>query len=116
MVLNPWTNSMVSLSSLFPSVSFLIVEVSAYHVGGGWNDAALAKDIKSASVGFLNGTFQEFDLGNVFPWGLVIQWSEFYTQWYVSYIQTHLRQARLMLASKAAGANQCWHWRQQSGR
>ncbi len=44
--------------------------LSAYHTGAGTNDATLTPD--HGIHGFLNDTFQDFDLGNSFPYGLTL--------------------------------------------
>ncbi|CAD6563581.1 MAG: hypothetical protein ASARMPRED_000070 [Alectoria sarmentosa] len=45
--------------------------VSTYHTGAGFNDATLGS-IEIAAAGFLNETYQQFDLGDPFPWGMNI--------------------------------------------
>lgn len=45
--------------------------VSGYHTGAGENDVTL-ESIDVASVGFLNGTNQQFDYDDNFPWGMVM--------------------------------------------
>ena len=45
--------------------------VSGYHTGAGENDVTL-ESIDVASVGSLNGTNQQFDYGDTFPWGMVM--------------------------------------------
>lgn len=46
--------------------------VSAYHTGAGLNDATLGPGSEGSAKGFLNETYQQFDLGTAFPWGLSI--------------------------------------------
>lgn len=48
------------------------LDVSAYHTGAGLNDAVLGPFNDGSAKGFLNGTFQQFDLGTTFPWGFVM--------------------------------------------
>ncbi|KAF6226008.1 hypothetical protein HO173_012598 [Letharia columbiana] len=54
--------------------------VSGYHTGAGENDATL-ESIDAASVGFLNGTNQQFDYGTDFPWGMVMVLYDYYAEW-----------------------------------
>jgi len=42
---------------------------SSFKAGAGFNDVTLGP-IDVASKGFLNGTYQQFDYGTDFPWGL----------------------------------------------
>ena len=51
--------------------------VSSYHTGAGENDATL-ESIDVASVGYLNGSNQQFDLGTAFPWGVGIEVTDEY--------------------------------------
>lgn len=44
--------------------------VGGYHTGAGLGDAILDQSIDVAAAGYLNGTNQQFDLGNPFPWGM----------------------------------------------
>lgn len=46
--------------------------VAAYHTGAGLNDAVLISDMPGASKGFLNDSYQLFDFGTHFPWGMKI--------------------------------------------
>jgi hypothetical protein len=46
--------------------------VIAYHTGAGLNDAVLTSDIARASKGFLNDTYQLFDFGTQFSWGMTM--------------------------------------------
>lgn len=46
--------------------------VSPYHTGAGFNDATLGPFGDGAAKGFLNGTYQQFDLGITFPWGFAL--------------------------------------------
>lgn len=41
--------------------------VSNYHTGAGFNDATLGPLCDGAAKGFLNGTYQQFDLSTTFP-------------------------------------------------
>lgn len=45
--------------------------MSGYHTGAGENDVTL-ETIDVASIGYLNGTNQQFDYGTSFPWGMVM--------------------------------------------
>ncbi|KAL9072677.1 MAG: hypothetical protein Q9161_003385 [Pseudevernia consocians] len=54
--------------------------VSGYHTGAGENDVTL-ESIDVASVGFLNGTYQQFDYGTDFPWGMVMGLYDYYAEW-----------------------------------
>lgn len=51
--------------------------VSGYHTGAGMNDATLGS-IDVASVGYLNGTNQQFEYDTDFPWGMVMVLYDFY--------------------------------------
>ena len=51
--------------------------VSGYHIGAGLADATL-EAIDSASVGFLNGTQQQFDYGTDFPTGMTLKQDNVY--------------------------------------
>ncbi len=42
----------------------------AYHTGAGLNDVVLNSNVTGASPAFLNDTYQLFDFGSAFPWGL----------------------------------------------
>ncbi|OBT78094.1 hypothetical protein VF21_02749 [Pseudogymnoascus sp. 05NY08] len=54
--------------------------VQSYHTGAGLNDVALVSE--GGSAGYLNGTYQQFDLnGATFPSGLVLAYTETYTRW-----------------------------------
>lgn len=54
--------------------------VQSYHTGAGLNDVSLAT--KGGSAGFINGTYQQFDLsGSTFPSGLKLAYDSTYTQW-----------------------------------
>ena len=60
--------------------------VSAYHYGAGINAATLVSDRSVAAKGFYNDTepsspYQEFDLGNAFPWGLTLVGYAGYDNW-----------------------------------
>ena len=46
-------------------------------LGGGTNDVTL-EGIANASIGFLNGTYQQFDYDTTFPWGLLMGGDENY--------------------------------------
>lgn len=55
--------------------------VSGYHIGAGENDVTL-ESISDAAVGYLNGTYQQFDLGTSFPWGMVMEINyDYYAEW-----------------------------------
>ncbi|KAK4691532.1 hypothetical protein P7C71_g5489, partial [Lecanoromycetidae sp. Uapishka_2] len=54
--------------------------VSGYHTGAGTNDIVLTS-IEIASVGFLNGTYQQFDYNTSFPWGLEMGDDDNYAAW-----------------------------------
>ncbi|EKG11228.1 hypothetical protein MPH_11699 [Macrophomina phaseolina MS6] len=58
--------------------------LTAFHTGAGTNDAVLTSSKDSAATGFLNetadGSFQEFDFGNDFPWTMKIGY-EPYAAW-----------------------------------
>ena len=51
--------------------------VSGYHTGAGENDVTL-EFIDDASVGFLNDTYQQFDYGTDFPWGMFMGVYDYY--------------------------------------
>jgi hypothetical protein len=66
----------------YPAFSNLYVE--AYHTGAGFNDAVLVEKGSPntlAATGFLNGTYQEFNLGDDFPWGMVMTSDTTYDAW-----------------------------------
>lgn len=42
--------------------------VTAWHTGAGFNDAVLLNDSSTAAKGYLNDTYQQFNLGSEFPW------------------------------------------------
>jgi len=57
-----------------------------YHTGAGLNDVVLSSSSDGSPKGFLNGTYQEFDLGGDFPWGLDVSGSSNYANWEFAYI------------------------------
>jgi hypothetical protein len=61
-----------------PAFSNLYLE--SYHSGAGTGDAVLVPG-GSKFNGFLNGTYQEFDFGNPFPWGIYMI-DSFYGSWF----------------------------------
>ncbi|MCJ1432132.1 hypothetical protein MMC27_001488 [Xylographa pallens] len=70
--------------------AFSDLYLSAYHTGAGFNDAVLIPTNSTTGynttnfpgiVGFLNVTSQEFNLGNAFPWGMVMNPSDTYEAW-----------------------------------
>lgn len=65
--------------------------VSAYHTGAGENDATLESSIDVASVGYLNGTNQQFDLNSDFPWGFVMVLYDYYAGTYLTSVSPHCR-------------------------
>ncbi|MCJ1244255.1 hypothetical protein MMC30_001453 [Trapelia coarctata] len=64
-----------------PTFSNLYLE--SYHTGAGLGDAVLVPAAPGSrfSNGFLNGTYQEFDFGNIFPWGMYMT-SPTYGSWF----------------------------------
>ena len=46
--------------------------ISPYHTGAGFNDATLGPLDEGCAKGFLNGTYQQFDLASGYPWGFII--------------------------------------------
>jgi len=62
--------------------------VYGYHTGAGLNDAVLTSNISIASKGFLNATYQQFDYGTDFPWGLNLADVVQYTGWQPVQINT----------------------------
>lgn len=54
--------------------------VSGYHTGAGENDVTL-ESIDVASVGFLNGTNQQFNYDDDYPWGMVMDIYDNYAEW-----------------------------------
>ncbi|KAA6408537.1 MAG: hypothetical protein FRX48_07619 [Lasallia pustulata] len=52
------------------SKDYLYLE--AYHTGAGFNDGMVASSTEGAAKGFLDETYQQFDFGTAFPWGLYI--------------------------------------------
>ena len=46
--------------------------LEAYHTGAGFNDGTFASSTQGAAKAFLNETYQQFDLGTAFPWGIYI--------------------------------------------
>ncbi|KAK0508166.1 hypothetical protein JMJ35_009250 [Cladonia borealis] len=54
--------------------------VTSYHTGAGTSDVTL-EGIDVASVGFLNGTHQQFDYDTPFPWGLQMGGDDNYAAW-----------------------------------
>lgn len=56
--------------TLDPSSNKNGLYVIAYHTGAGLNDVILTSDLTGASKGFLNDTYQLFDFGTEFPWGM----------------------------------------------
>ena len=56
-----------------PAFSNLYLE--SYHTGAGLNDAVLVPAIPGSKFanGFLNGTYQQFDFGTAFPWGMYME-------------------------------------------
>jgi hypothetical protein len=46
--------------------------VYAYHTGAGTNDAVLTPDVTVANPVILNETYTQFDLGESFPWGFMM--------------------------------------------
>ncbi|MCJ1455477.1 hypothetical protein MMC28_005832 [Mycoblastus sanguinarius] len=59
--------------------------VSGYHTGAGTNDVTL-QGIVDASVGFLNASYQQFDYGTSFPWGMDVGDDTNYAGWEFAYI------------------------------
>jgi len=55
--------------------------VATYHIGAGLNDAVLTPDGADGAQAYLNGTDQQFDLGDEFAWGLVLQPGSAYSRW-----------------------------------
>ncbi|KAJ6037940.1 uncharacterized protein N7446_012214 [Penicillium canescens] len=55
--------------------------VYAYHTGPGLNDAALTKDVNTASSVFLTGTKALFNFNTEFSWGVVATGDTKYTSW-----------------------------------
>jgi len=55
--------------------------VDSYHTGAGLSDAFLVSNRSSGIRGFLNGTVQEFALGNAFPWSMVLGYQATYAAW-----------------------------------
>ncbi|KAI9829331.1 MAG: hypothetical protein M1819_006394 [Sarea resinae] len=56
--------------------------LEAYHTGAGLNDAVLVANKTHAAVGRLNGTYQEFTLGeSSTPYGLYIEGDTNYAAW-----------------------------------
>lgn len=53
-------------------LAFSNLYLESYHTGAGLGDAVLVPATSGSrfSNGFLNGTYQEFDFGNIFPWGM----------------------------------------------
>lgn len=51
--------------------------VSGYHTGAGEDDVTL-EPFEVASIGFLNGTNQQFDYGTDFPWGMEMDVYDYY--------------------------------------
>jgi hypothetical protein len=41
----------------------------------------LSSDATSAAKSFLNGTNLQFDFNTMFPWGLSLPYTAFYTKW-----------------------------------
>lgn len=63
------------LKTISNRTAFADLYVEAYHTGAGFNDAVLVQKGSPntlAATGFLNGTYQEFNLGDDFPWGMVM--------------------------------------------
>ncbi|MCJ1304546.1 hypothetical protein MMC08_007359, partial [Hypocenomyce scalaris] len=46
--------------------------ISPYHTGAGFNDATLGPLDEGCAKGFLNGTYQQFDLASGDPWAFII--------------------------------------------
>lgn len=55
--------------------------LAGYHTGAGMNDVVLVRDVSLAVKGFQNDTYQEFDLGSPFPYGLTKSGSQIYVAW-----------------------------------
>lgn len=57
--------------------------VESYHTGAGLSDATLSPSTEYAVKGFLNSTSTEWqiDLGNPFPWGLIMYGDTNYAAW-----------------------------------
>lgn len=68
--------------------------VSGYHTGAGENDVTL-ESIDGASIGFLNGTSQQFDYGTNFPWGMVMVDYDFYASTYLPSVRCFQRRTML---------------------
>ncbi|KAL2041849.1 hypothetical protein N7G274_005634 [Stereocaulon virgatum] len=60
---------------------------SGFHIGAGINDVTL-EGIEVASIGFLNGTYQQFDYGTPFPWGLNMGGADNYAAWEFALVDT----------------------------
>lgn len=54
--------------------------LSTQHRSGGLNAAILTSDLDKAAKGFLNGTYQQFELNGGFPWALSMD-NEEYAGW-----------------------------------
>ncbi|MCJ1480339.1 hypothetical protein MMC06_000494 [Schaereria dolodes] len=60
---------------------FANLYVQAYHTGAGLNDVVLLERDEYSAKGFLNDSYQEFDLGNNFPYGFYLGGDTNYAAW-----------------------------------
>jgi hypothetical protein len=59
-----------------------IPAVQSYHTGAGLSDVSLTSNASEGIKGYLyNSTYQAFDLGTTFPWGLSLAYNQYYTRW-----------------------------------
>lgn len=52
--------------------------VTHYHLYAGIEDLILTSNKTEASIGFFNGSYQEFDLGSDFPYGMTFDFQRKY--------------------------------------
>ena len=73
------TSRTYNLKTVSSNPAFSSLYVEAYHTGAGFNDAVLVSSGPDNvfANGFLNGTQQEFNLGDDFPWGMVMEYAPY---------------------------------------